>query len=170
MTTRKSTPGIRLEEFGKERLLSSLELSESMKKNLPDLQIPEDLLNRLIEQARQEYPLESCGILAGKNGNITKLYSVENTQKSSSCYLMAPEEQLRVFQEIEEEGLELSAIYHSHPHIPAFPSQRDVDSAFYPDSLILIISLMEDKVPQIGAFQIEEGNIQQKAVKVIEKK
>ena len=141
-----------------------------MKKDLPDLEIPEDLLNRLIEHARQEYPLESCGILAGKNGKITKFNSMQNTQKSSSCYLMAPEEQLRVFREIEEEGLELSAIYHSHPHSPAFPSQRDVDSAFYPDSLILIISLMEDKVPQIGAFQIEKGEILKKAVKVNQNK
>ena len=140
-----------------------------MKKNLPDLEIPEGLLNKLIEHARQEYPLESCGILAGKNGKITKIYPMENTQKSSSCYLMAPEEQLRVFQEIEKEGLELSVIYHSHPHSPAFPSQRDVDSAFYPDSLILIISLMEDTVPQIGAFQIEKGKIQEKKVKVNQK-
>jgi proteasome lid subunit RPN8/RPN11 len=141
-----------------------------MKKNLPDFEIPEDLLNKLIEHARQEYPLEGCGILAGKNGKITKIYPLENTQKSSSCYLMAPGEQLRVFQEIEEEGLELSAIYHSHPHSPAFPSQRDVDSAFYPDSLILIISLMEDTGPQIGAFQIEKGKIQEKEVKVNQKK
>ncbi len=141
-----------------------------MKKNLPDLEIPEDLLTRLIEHARQEYPLESCGILAGKNGKITKLYPMENTQKSSSCYLVAPEEQLRIFQEIEEEGLELSAIYHSHPHSPAFPSQRDLDSAFYPDSLILIISLMEDKVPQIRAFQIAEGKIEKKTVKVNQNK
>ena len=58
---------------------------------------------------------------------------------------MEPEEQLRVFQEIEKKGLEVSAIYHSHPHTAAFPSQRDVDNAFYPDSLILIISLMEKK-------------------------
>ena len=154
----------------KERLPTRFELSEPMKKNLPDLEISEDLLNRLIEHSRQEYPLESCGILAGKNGKITKFFPMENTQKSSSCYLMAPEEQLRVFQEIEKEGLELLAIYHSHPHSPAFPSQRDVDSAFYPDSLILIISLMEDKVSQIGAFQIEKGKIQQKAVKVNQNK
>jgi len=160
---------VRLEEFDEERLPIRFEPSEAMKKNLPDLEIHEDLLSRLIENARQEYPLESCGILAGKNGKITKLYSMENTQKSSSCYLMAPEEQLRVFQEIEEEGLELSAIYHSHPHSPAFPSQRDVDSAFYPDSLILIISLMEKEVPQFGAFQIEKGKVEKKAIKVIGK-
>ena len=123
-------------------------------------------MSRVIEHARQGYPLESCGLLAGKNGKITKVYSLENTEKSSSSYLMAPEEQLKVFREVEEEGLELSAIYHSHPHSPAFPSQRDVDYAFYPDSLILIISLMDPKVPQAGVFQIENGKIEQKELKI----
>ena len=142
---------------------------EAVKKNLPDLEISEDLLNRIIEHARQEYPLESCGILAGKNGKITKFYPMRNTKRSSTCYLMEPEEQFRVFQEIEKEGLELTAIYHSHPHTAAFPSQRDVDYAFYPDSLILIISLMEEKAPQIEAFQIEEGRIEKKIIKVTER-
>jgi proteasome lid subunit RPN8/RPN11 len=137
-----------------------------MKKALPDLEIPADLLSRVVEHARREYPLESCGILAGKDGKIVKVYSLENTAKSSSSYLMASEEQLRVFREVEEEGLELSAIYHSHPHSPAFPSQRDVDFAFYPDSLILIISLMDPKAPQAGVFQIEDREIEQKRLKI----
>jgi len=63
--------------------------------------------------------------------------------------------------------MELSAIYHSHPHTAAFPSQRDVDNAFYPDSLILIISLMEKNTPQVAAFQISEGRIEKKAIKVM---
>jgi len=137
-----------------------------MKKFLPDLEIPEDLLTRMIEHARREYPLESCGILAGKDGKIVKVYSMENTEKSSSSYLMAPEEQLKVFLEVEEEGLELSAIYHSHPHSPAYPSQKDIDYAFYPDSLILIISLMDSKDPQVGVFQIADGKIEQKGLKI----
>jgi len=83
---------------------------------------------------------------------------------------MEPEEQVRVFQEIEKEGLELLAVYHSHPHTAAFPSQRDVDYAFYPDSLILIISLMDKDVPQIEVFQIEKGKIEKKAIKVTVKK
>ena len=134
---------------------------------LPDPEIPEDLLNRMIEHARQEYPLESCGILAGKEGKITDFYPMLNTEKSSSCFRMEPEEQLKVLLEMEKMGMELSAIYHSHPHTAAFPSQRDVDNVFYPDSLILIISLMEEKTPQIAAFQIREGRIEKKAVKVM---
>jgi proteasome lid subunit RPN8/RPN11 len=141
-------------------------LAEAVKKNLPYLEIPENLFNRIIEHACQKYPLESCGILAGMHGRITKFYPMTNKEKSSSCYLMEPEEQLRVFQEMEKEGFELSAIYHSHPHTAAFPSQRDVDNAFYPDSLILIISLIEKELPQIGAFQIEKGKIERKAVRV----
>jgi proteasome lid subunit RPN8/RPN11 len=139
-----------------------------MKKFLPDLEIPEGLLKRVIEHARREYPLESCGILAGKDGKITDFYPMVNTEKSSSFYLMEPEEQLRVFLEMERKGLELSAIYHSHPHTAALPSQRDVDNAFYPASLILIVSLVE-KFPQIGAFQIAEGKFEKKAVKVMKK-
>jgi proteasome lid subunit RPN8/RPN11 len=82
---------------------------------------------------------------------------------------MEPEEQLRIFLEVERKELELSGIYHSHPHTAAFPSQRDVDNAFYPDSLILIISLKEKSAPRIEAFQIEEGRIEKKAIKVMEK-
>ena len=138
-----------------------------MENSLPDLAIPEDLLNRMIEHASQEYPLESCGILAGKEGKIFDFYPMVNTEKSPSCYRMDPEEQLRVLLEMEKTGMELSAIYHSHPHTAAFPSQRDVDNAFYPDSLILIISLMEKNTPQIAAFQISEGRIEKKAIKVM---
>jgi proteasome lid subunit RPN8/RPN11 len=140
--------------------------TDAMKRFLPDLEIPEELLKRVIEHARQQYPLESCGILAGKDGRITNFYPMVNTEKSSSSYLMEPEEQWRIFQEMEREGLELSAIYNSHPYTAAFPSQRDVDNAFYPDSLILIISLKEKSAPQIAAFQIEEGRIDRKVVRV----
>ena len=48
-----------------------------MKKILPDLEIPEDLLSRVIEHARREYPLEGCGLLAGKNAKITKAHVLD---------------------------------------------------------------------------------------------
>ena len=137
-----------------------------MKKILPDLEIPEALLGRIVNHARQEYPLESCGILAGERGKVTRFFPLENIEKSPVSYLLAPEEQLRVFREIEDDGLELSAIYHSHPHSPAFPSQRDIDHAFYPDALILIISLMDQEAPEIRAFQIRDGKIEKRLIRI----
>lgn len=144
-------------------------LPENVEKDPSDLTIPEVFLDKIIEHARREYPLECCGILAGKKGKITRVYSLGNIEKSPFSYRLEPEEQLGVFRAIEEDGLELSAIYHSHPHSPPYPSQRDVDLAFYPDSLILIISLMDRQVPEICAFQIEEGKVEKRAIKICAK-
>lgn len=137
-----------------------------MLKDLSNLTIPEVFLDKIIEHARREYPLECCGILAGKKGKIIRVYSLENIEKSPFSYRVEPEKQFRVFRAIEEDGLELSAIYHSHPYSPPYPSQRDIDLAFYPDSLILIISLMNQQVPEVCAFQIEEGKNEKRAIKI----
>lgn len=137
-----------------------------MKKKPLNLEISKTLFNRIVEHAQREYPLECCGILAGKEGKIARLYSVKNQEKSQSSYLMHPEEQFRVFRKIEEEGLELSAIYHSHPQSPAYPSPRDIDQAFYPDSQIWIISLMDRQVPEIGAFRIKKGKVHRRKIRV----
>ena len=71
-----------------------------MKKNLPDLEIPENPMNRVIDYCRQEYPLESCGILAGKNGKITKFYPMENMEKSSSFILWYQKNSLEFFRRL----------------------------------------------------------------------
>ena len=129
------------------------------------LEISELLLREMLEHARSEYPLECCGILAGEKGEIVRLYSMTNVEKCPCSYLMDPAEQFRVFREIEEKGLELSAVYHSHPHSPAYPSPRDIEQAFYPDSQIWIISLMDQQAPEIGAFQVKEGKVRRRAIK-----
>lgn len=138
-----------------------------MKRGLPGLEISAPLLERMLGHARAAYPLESCGILAGEKGKIARVYCLENMEKSPTAYFMAPEEQLRVLREIEEDGLELSAIYHSHPHSSAYPSSRDVALAFFPDALMLIISLKDREFPDVKAFQIKEGKITRREVRIL---
>jgi len=145
------------------------DLPEKTSENLPDLQIAEGLLKKILEHAQREYPLECCGILAGREGKITRVYSAKNVEKNSSSYLMDPQEQFEIFRQMEEEGLKMLAIFHSHPHSPAYPSPRDVGHAFYPDSQIWIVSLMDPKAPQIRAFQIDGGKVRKKAIKVYPK-
>ncbi len=91
---------------------------------------------------------------------------MKNLQKSPFSYLADPEEQLRVFQELEEAGLEVSSIYHSHPATPAYPSPRDIELAFYPDAMILIISLLDQKKPSICAFQVKDGKVEERGIRI----
>jgi proteasome lid subunit RPN8/RPN11 len=72
-----------------------------------------------------------------------------------------------VFVEIEESGLELVGIYHSHPQSPAYPSPRDVDMAYYPEAAYLIVSLGEMEAPIMRAFRIEDEQITEQVIEVL---
>lgn len=140
-----------------------------MPKEKISLYIPKTFVDRIIAHAMQEYPLECCGILAGKKGRICKMYPMRNMEDSSSSYLMDPEEQYRVFKELEQENLELLAIYHSHPHSSPYPSQKDIDLAFYPGTYMLIISLRQPQNPVFGVFKICAGKISKIKFKILQK-
>jgi len=114
-------------------------------------------VGEMIRHALAEYPNEACGLLAGKEGRVEKVYSLTNVEHSPSAYRLDPEEQGRAFMEIKENGWELLALYHSHTHLPAYPSARDVEMAFYSDSIYVIISLTEVDQPNLRAFRIVDG-------------
>ncbi len=39
----------------------------------------------------------------------------------------------------------------------AYPSERDIEHALYPDALYVIVSLLNHDTPEAGAFRISEG-------------
>ncbi len=131
------------------------------------LRIPSSIYERIVEHAKRESPLECCGILGGREGIVEKDFALSNIEKSSTRYEMAPQQQLRVFEELEEESMELIAIYHSHPHTIPFPSETDVELAFYPEAASIIISLKEKDNPLVKAFKIEKGDILPEEIEVI---
>ena len=80
--------------------------------------------------------------------------------------MMEPGEQFTVMKEMREQGLEMSAIYHSHPQSDVHPSPKDINLAFYPDSLYVIISLIYEE-PAIKAFEIKNGLIREVEIFII---
>ena len=132
------------------------------------LRLSQAQLETLIGHARTCRPEEACGVLAGDSeGNILRVFCMENAAHSSTFYTMDSGEQFRVFDEIRREGLELVAIFHSHPHSPAVPSMKDLELAFYPDSVYLIVSLMDD-VPECHAFTIVDGQAYELEISMVE--
>ena len=125
------------------------------------LRITRAQLDTVFGHALRYTPEEACGILAGDaDGTVRRVFLVENSEHSSTFYLMDPGEQFRVFDQIEQDGLELLAIFHSHPHSTAYPSARDCELAFYPDSFYMIVSLM-DREPRSRVFRIREKGVQE---------
>ncbi len=119
----------------------------------------------LIEHSKKESPDEVCGILAGKEGKIIKIYRMTNADKSPQTFFMDPKEQLKVMKEIRNLGLKMVGIYHSHLETDAYPSTHDVELSFYPEVSYVIISLKDKDSPSIKSFKIEEGKIIEEEVR-----
>lgn len=123
---------------------------------MSQLVVGKEILEQMIAQAKAAEPVEACGILAGKEGRVEKFYEMTNVDKSSTHFTMEPSEQFSVIKDARANGLELLAIYHSHPLTPARPSQEDIRYALTPGATYVILSLKNDE-PVIKGFTIENG-------------
>ncbi len=131
-------------------------------------ELKKEYLDAMVSQARAEAPNECCGILAGKDGQVTKLYRATNAEHSPKGYSVAPDELFQIYQEIDRNGWEILAIYHSHPQSPAWPSPIDLKYAYYPAALYIIISLANPCQPVVKAFHIVKDKISAEAVRIVD--
>jgi proteasome lid subunit RPN8/RPN11 len=113
----------------------------------------------VLEQLQAAYPLEACGLMAGRHGRVEQLYPITNRLFSAVEFDMEPHELLAAMMDLEKQGWELQAIYHSHPDGPEFPSPLDVARATYSEALQVIISLAERWNPTMRAFQVARGMV-----------
>ncbi len=118
--------------------------------------LPESRLDGMVSHCRSAYPNEACGILSGKGEVAEKIYAITNIEPSNVSYLMDPAEQFRAMKEIRSRGDRMTAIFHSHPGSPAYPSPKDVELAFYPDCIYIIVSFTDFDRPEIRAFEIRD--------------
>jgi len=109
----------------------------------------------MLDYVEQNAPLESCGLLAGKNHQVGKVIFVRNQAQSPARFVMDPYEQLKAFDWIESNGLDLLGIFHSHPVGPETASAADIAEAAY-EVVYLIWSRKQDHWIARG-FWIENG-------------
>ena len=110
----------------------------------------EDIIERMSEEA--------CGIVAGIEETSCAVFPVTNILHSPVRFRMAPEEQLYVFNQIEDQDLQLLAIYHTHLKGPDRPSPIDIAEAYYPELINLIWSNITGEWNCRG-FLIDEGQV-----------
>ncbi len=120
----------------------------------------------IAEQALREFPNECCGVIAGDAGVPVKVYAMKNANASSDTYRFDAQEQFEVFDELDDRGWDIWAIYHSHTHSEAYPSETDIKLAFYPDSRYLLLSLADREQPILRSFFIRDGEVTEEELTV----
>lgn len=130
------------------------------------IEIPADIRQAMISHAEQEVPNEACGLLAGRGGRVEHFYPMRNADNSPYTYRLDPTEQLQVFNELDDKGWELIGIFHSHTHTAAYPSETDRRQAFYPEAHYVLVSLADRAKPDLRAFVITDGQVDEQEVRI----
>jgi proteasome lid subunit RPN8/RPN11 len=124
--------------------------------------LPRKLYEEMVSQARAELPNECCGLLAGRLalgseqwavGRVERRYPLVNELASTTEYYSAP---FAAYKDMRREGLELLAIYHSHPTSDPVPSRKDIERNFYGATVVHFIISLKDKEPLMRGWRLNE--------------
>jgi proteasome lid subunit RPN8/RPN11 len=126
------------------------------------IRVPKTIVVEMIANARREPALECCGLLAGRDGAITRVYPAANVAENSAIsYEIAPKEIFSLMRAMRAAGTEMLGIYHSHPNGKNEPSPRDIEEAYYSEAAYFIISPRDDSERRVRAFSIREGRVEE---------
>lgn len=127
--------------------------------------MPVSIVATVVSHCLDGYPLEACGLFAGRPGEVVRVYPTANAAASARVYTVEPRQLLRADRDAEGAGLELIGVWHSHTHTEAYPSPTDVAQAPDPGWHYLIVSL-RDIEPVLRSYRITDGKITEEQVVV----
>jgi proteasome lid subunit RPN8/RPN11 len=129
------------------------------------LDIPDSLVEGMIEHGRHELPNECCGLLAGciveSAGIVATRFAIGNDAVSPKNYSSNARDMFEAFRSIRARGLELLAIYHSHPTSEAAPSLRDIELNTYGESVVHVIVSLAGPEPVVRAWCLMEAGFRE---------
>lgn len=122
----------------------------------------------MVDHARRQPNRECCGLLAGRDGVITRAFAAANAAVNpKKNYEIAPREIVRLMREFRERKLGFLGIYHSHPNSENVPSPRDIELAYYSDAVYFIVTPRPYAEKPIRAFLIRDGRATELDIEVV---
>ncbi|MDH5748586.1 MAG: M67 family metallopeptidase [Rhodospirillales bacterium] len=113
-------------------------------------------MNEITAFAEAAYPDECCGLLAGHGDGagdliVTRVVASANVNevRSHDRFEVDPKVRFDLMRELDGGPDRIIGHYHSHPDHPAKPSGHDLDMAFEPDLVWLILSVMNGRAGEV---------------------
>ena len=130
------------------------------------MNILQSTMDAIVDHARETVPDECCGLLVGTESAIDEAVRARNVEPGPSRYQVDPADHIALIKRLRGSGRSIVGAYHSHPRSSAVPSPSDVDEAFYPDFVYLIVSLAATDRPECRAWRIRDGAVEEIALLV----
>lgn len=127
------------------------------------MRISQALIDEIVAHSRDDLPNECCGVIGGRDGEMTSVHRARNSEETWLRYNIHPSDLFRITErEIPEAGEEVVGFYHSHTKSPAEPSQTDINLAEnWPGALQLICSLEHSDAPVVRAYNLDDKTVEE---------
>ncbi|MEW6085696.1 MAG: M67 family metallopeptidase [Chloroflexota bacterium] len=123
-------------------------------------------LREILDHVEHAVPNEACGLLAGQNERVEKIFPVRNQAESPVRFVMDPYEQLKALQWMDDNHLDLLGIFHSHPTGPETASPVDIAEAAYE---VIHVILSRNKIGwKARAFWFENDGSHEVPLEIVE--
>ena len=134
------------------------------------MRIARAMLDEIVAQARDEAPNECCGIVGSRDGQAVTLFKARNARASPLAYDIDGRDLQRIYDEIDENDLQVGIIYHSHTRSDPEPSQTDINlaSPFLPDAVYLIVGVKDPGHDDLRAWHIKDGRVSKAQLEIDE--
>ena len=130
------------------------------------LEIPQAMVDAIIAHARRDHPDECCGVVAGRDGVPTRVFEMDNAERSPTGFVFDSAQWLRVYRDIDDADEEPLVVYHSHTAIEAYPSRTDIRwsaTAGFPHWLL--VSTRSEEL-ELRSYTILDGVVSEEEVLV----
>jgi proteasome lid subunit RPN8/RPN11 len=139
------------------------------------VELPRRILNELYAHALETLPEECCGLIVGEDGdryqNLVRCRNemtlrheedpVAYPRDGCEAFLMSPLDYMRVHDEAEANGTQVTAVYHSHVGVGAYLSAMDLEYAEsdlfpFPNADHIVVAVSDRKVDSVAFFRQEK--------------
>ena len=141
------------------------------------LKLRAETRDQIYAHAIADFPNECCGAILtdGVQEFVRRCKNIQNERHAEdpetyprdarTAYLMAPDDLIKIHREVESEGRQIKAFYHSHPNEDAYFSEKDKADATqpwglpnYPDTAYVVISLYDRQINVARAYSWDDAS------------
>lgn len=124
--------------------------------------LPRPLLKQIVDAAKAAYPDECCGLVVGytqppQDLIVTRVEVSPNVAEENAAerFEVSPRLRLDIMRALDGGPERILGHFHSHPDHPAQPSPRDLERAWEPDLVWLIVSVLDGQAIHTTAHVLD---------------
>ena len=129
--------------------------------------VPAQVADAMFKHAGWTFPQEACGLVAfSAAGTPVLTLCLSNADDAGDRFTISPDEQFGAIRLSESLGHSIGAVFHSHPHSDAYPSETDIRGGADPDWLHFIVGPVAGQRPLLRAYRIDGGEVSEVQVTI----